>query len=796
MKKVHNLKTTIAIIIAVVALCFAFSANAQTKHTWDGSGGTLPTFTDGDTVVIATGAEGTLEIPAATGITIVSAGLVDNANRAVTLNIGADATVIWEANYTNATTFAAQNSVIITGGGELVVSGSIVNTAAIAVGSVINIANGSVTVLGGTVSATTTGGMVQGIWSTTTNTAGHITIDGGLVSTVGGAAIMLHANSTAVPVTVKGGGIVRAANARAMRADIVNVVDGLIFGAQRRTTGSITADTTDVISAATGLASATPASLNITGNGVVIAWHQRGNSDQTEFFRDSSTNLLALHNDGDARAWWNIVDDTVFGISNNKNTIFLEIPGITVEMPINLTSLWDSDLPPTITENAEITIAAGATGTLVVPAGIEVTIISESKVDNDTLAITLNIAEDATVIWEAEYTSSARNTVTIAGGGDFIVSDGTIINTLNEMVFFATHAVILAENGSVTITGGLVSATGANAISVNGILSTATNTGNIIVESGMINTQTQPAINTVAASGSAITIKGGIVRTNDHRAIRGTTVVIEGGVVFGAGTISSMANVISASGGNAAPANLIIAEEGIAILWVPGTLREFQRGRNTNIHVFHDEDGTEAWWDYVVAGQDTTFGIANNKNTIFLEIPNVTVGTATFAMTFSVMHALGGMLTARVEGAEHNITTGTEVEEGVNVVFTATPATYFRVREWRHNGEIVENNTTNTFRLENIDAEATVTVEFEADPYQTNIAEIQNTSLQVYPNPFTDHINIVDAEGSILNVLNMNGAVVHTQRITSQNETIHLEHLPRGMYILQVGNLTTRIVKQ
>lgn len=768
-------------------------------EAWDSD--TPPIVADGETIIIASGAEGILEVPANAEVIIAGAGTVDNANRQITLNIGAGAKVIWEANYTS----SMNNAVTLTGGGELVVSGSIVSTSTALSGGAIQVQNGSITVLGGVVSAIGTAGQVHGIWSTTTNIAGHITVDGGLVSSAGapgggGTAIFLHANSTAVHVTVKNGGIVRAATARAMRADTVNVVDGFIFGANRRgvATLPLTADTTDVVSAATGLASNTPASLNITGDGIVIAWHQRGNSDQTVFTRDSETNLLALHNDGDARAWWNIVSDTVFGISNNKNTIFLEIPGITVEMPVNLTSVWDSDLPPTITGDAEITIAAGATGTLVVPADLEVTIISQGKVDNDDLAITLNIAAGATVIWEAEYTSSTQNTVTITGGGAFVVSDGAIINTFNTMVFLVAHAVILAENGSVTITGGLVSATGTDAITVNGILSTATNAGNITVEGGMINTQTQPAINTVATSGSAITIKGGTVRTNSHRAIRATTVTIEGGVVFSGGAVTnSFANVISASGGNNPPANLTIAEEGIAVLWTPGTLREFQRGRNTNLHVFHDDENAEAWWDYVVVGQDTTFGIANNKNATFIEIPDVTVVTPTFEITFSVMHALGGTLAARIEGAENNMTSGTEVEEGVTVVFTATPNTYFRVREWRHNGEVVENNTTNTFTLENITANATVTVEFEADPDQTSLAGIaEQASLHVHPNPFIDQITIIDAEGGVLNILNMNGAVVHTQRIANANETIHLGHLPRGVYILQVGNLVTRIVKQ
>jgi len=551
-----------------------------------------PMVVDGSVVMIASGAEGTLEVPANVEVTIVGEGVVDNANRAIALNIGANATVIWEANYTS----SINNAVVVSGGGELVVEGSITSTSTASSGGAIQIANGSITVTG-EVSATGTTGQVHGIWSTATNTTGHITVDGGLVSAVGapedgGTAIFLDANSAAVHVTVENGGMVRATSARAMRADIVSVADGFVFGAQRRAPTSLplTADTTDAI-ASTDSEAVGPNNLSITGSGIVIAWHQRGNDDQTTFYRDSSTNLLALHNDEDAVARWVIGTGNVFGISNNKNATFLAIPGITVQIPLNLTSLWDSNVPPTITEDAEITIAAGATDVLIVPAGIEVTIISEGKVDNDELEIALNIAEGSTVIWKAEYTANVRNVITVTGGGEFVVADGIIINTFAPVAFFADNAAIRAENGTVTVTGGVVSATGeTTTVLVSGILSTAENTGNITVDGGTVSSVTAPAILVLNNSISTVTVKGGgVVRTSGERAIRGTTVTIEDGVVFGSGFAANALHfVIAASAGNVPPAYLTIAEDGVAVLWTPGTLREFQRGRNTNLHVFND----------------------------------------------------------------------------------------------------------------------------------------------------------------------------------------------------------------
>jgi len=70
-------------------------------------------------------------------------------------------------------------------------------------------------------------------------------------------------------------------------------------------------------------------------------------------------------------------------------------------------------------------------------------------------------------------------------------------------------------------------------------------------------------------------------------------------------------------------------------------------------------------------------------------------------------------------------------------------------------------------------------------------------TVKIMPNPFSDNIHITNATiGSTLYVLNLGGAVVHTQRITRENETIHLGHLPQGVYVLRIGDLSIRVVKR
>jgi len=73
-------------------------------------------------------------------------------------------------------------------------------------------------------------------------------------------------------------------------------------------------------------------------------------------------------------------------------------------------------------------------------------------------------------------------------------------------------------------------------------------------------------------------------------------------------------------------------------------------------------------------------------------------------------------------------------------------------------------------------------------------------SLQIYPNPFTDIVRIAVQTGHApslrMQIINASGAIVHTQIITNPDETIHLGHLPAGMYIIRLENgKTVKVIK-
>jgi len=77
--------------------------------------------------------------------------------------------------------------------------------------------------------------------------------------------------------------------------------------------------------------------------------------------------------------------------------------------------------------------------------------------------------------------------------------------------------------------------------------------------------------------------------------------------------------------------------------------------------------------------------------------------------------------------------------------------------------------------------------------------------IQIYPNPFTGDVRITGvvetgrAPSVQLQITNASGAIVHTQMITNPDETIHLAHLPAGVYLFIVEvdgkTITKKVIK-
>lgn len=105
----------------------------------------------------------------------------------------------------------------------------------------------------------------------------------------------------------------------------------------------------------------------------------------------------------------------------------------------------------------------------------------------------------------------------------------------------------------------------------------------------------------------------------------------------------------------------------------------------------------------------TGIGTITGTGTITDTMPGGTI-SYTYPVIFSVTGG-NGSLSATVGSSA--ISTGAQVEQGKDIVFSAAPVTGYRVKEWKVNGNTVTGNTTNTYTIIDITVSHTVTVEFE-----------------------------------------------------------------------------------
>jgi hypothetical protein len=95
-------------------------------------------------------------------------------------------------------------------------------------------------------------------------------------------------------------------------------------------------------------------------------------------------------------------------------------------------------------------------------------------------------------------------------------------------------------------------------------------------------------------------------------------------------------------------------------------------------------------------------------------------------------------------------------------------------------------NTFNITVIAGGNSTQTYTVTVTRLPLGTGIEDELQAEVKLYPNPFADVLHLTGAEGCTLQVINAGGATALTQKITAQDETVHLEGLPAGMYFFRL----------
>ncbi|GHV09731.1 hypothetical protein FACS1894162_0960 [Bacteroidia bacterium] len=78
----------------------------------------------------------------------------------------------------------------------------------------------------------------------------------------------------------------------------------------------------------------------------------------------------------------------------------------------------------------------------------------------------------------------------------------------------------------------------------------------------------------------------------------------------------------------------------------------------------------------------------------------------------------------------------------------------------------------------------------------TGIADVENSSVKLYPTPATDNVTISGIQGDeTIRFFDSNGRTVIIRQATGTTENIETGQLPKGVYIVRIGTQTLKLVK-
>ena len=496
---------------------------------------------------------------------------------------------------------------------------------------------------------------------------------------------------------------------------------------------------------------------------------------------------------------------------------------------------------------------------------------------------------------------SGEGKVIQAGSGQAIVTYGSVevkddaeVSSING---YAINA--LGASGSVTISGGKVTSTLANAViyientqntglnvEVSGsgkVIHTGVGVGNGISTNGSVEVKDEAVVTasnfairilrsgTATISGGTVTsttsngtgiyaegpdskviVTGGTVTATNSRAIyaegANSKVIVTGGEVTGgiAGISLVHINAVAYISGGTVSYVYTFGANSIDIR-KSGSDDQYIEGEDQDLTA--SPEGASAIWA-VEAGKSGV-RYKRNSNEGFLETPGITVLEAKYTVTFDYNDEDTEPLEKEVKAGEpveepakptrngyafkgwfeasatiafdfntpitENITLiakwnptyivifkfdngttvdrHTEVEEGEKV----TRPTPNPTREGYTFDGWFEASATNAFDFNmSITRNITLIAKWTEVP-PTGNGEIFAPNFKIFPNPFTDILRIEGAEGSILQVINGNGVIVHLQKIENDNETLRLQHLQQGVYFFRIEKdqkmITLKVVK-
>jgi len=427
-----------------------------------------PTVADGDVVTISDKPQGTLDVP--TGATVTVEGTVTGAETGITLNIGAGATVIWNADFQGV---AKTYFVTVTGGGNLdISSSSIVN---IGPGGALDIEGAGTTVTLGSGANIYSGVGGSGILVSADNVSVDVNSGSSVqsLSGNGNAAIQIGSGSNNnilnTVININGGSVASIGGGYAIN-------DGAGTGTVSNNTqitvnsGSITAETACAIHS-TGTGSA------VTLNGGTVS-NAAGNNANPAIYMNAGSGDNVTVNGGTVQS----TSAAGYAIQTTGN--------------VSVTG-------------GQITAVNGRCINLVGMNSLAT--VSGGMVQTTGSGIAISTATTAAVIPEV------ANASILVTGGTVSSANGSALNTTGA-------------HSDITISGGQIisnsATTGNNAVNASGDYSTISVTG------GTITAVASHGIN-VSGAHSAVTVSGGTVSSYSGNAINGTTAASDATITVG-----------------------------------------------------------------------------------------------------------------------------------------------------------------------------------------------------------------------------------------------------------------------
>jgi membrane-bound inhibitor of C-type lysozyme len=461
---------------------------------------------------------------------------------------------------------------------------------------------GTVTITGGTVTAT-------GGWVGIGGNGGTVTISGGIVAATGGDwGEGIGGSGSTVTIT---GGTVAAGGRIGISGSTFTLDGNAVVFASRITSGenrTIKSGILFIFDIGTGtILEGTPIAAHFPAEGITAAWKNQGSKSGIDYESGNKTGFIEVPSvTVIERIFINNVSyiDTNGTMQTADNVIVLGEDNISA---IDHLNGWFLVRGNNLTRSATLWISGEAH--IILEDGSDLAVNSDDRYNSNA---GINVSEGNSLAIYAQSTGDNMGKLAAATGG----SSGAGIGGGYS-----------SSGGTVTITGGTVTATGSSGAGIGGYWNC--NGGTITITGGTV-TATGSWVG-IGGNGGTVTITGGTVTAtggNDRYGIYGSTFTLDGNAVV-------FASSISATGENR------ILKSGILFIFNIGTATILE---GTPIAASFPAEGITAEWK----NQGSKSGIAyeSGNETDFIEVTGVTLIERNFIDNVSYIDTNGTTQTA------------------------------------------------------------------------------------------------------------------------------------------------------